>query len=90
MSETKKLNEKELDVIVAGDGHITETGTVGLDAIIRSGPGFEYPEVLSVVNGTWVNTTGEVHRADGRTWYCVNVPCYGWIAGSIIGMPDRY
>jgi hypothetical protein len=47
----------------------------------------QYPQVGSFTNGTQVNTTGNYsyNSMDGRTWYEINYPMYGWMAGSLLG-----
>ena len=52
---------------------------------IRSGPGLKYDVETRVYNGEHVNTTGRTKEANGYTWYEIDSPDYGWIAGSVIG-----
>ena len=89
MSDFKKLDAQELENVSGGEGRTINTGS-SVTAIVRSGPGFGYGQIGSLTNGTYVNTTGLCQRADGRTWYQINVPYSGWVAGSLIGLPDRY
>ena len=88
--ELKKINNQELEVVTGGEGRIVNTGKTDLDAVIRSGAGFANPQIMSVTNGTWVNTTGYSIQADGRTWWQIKAPVNGWLAGGMIGLPDRY
>ena len=60
---------------------------MALDAVVRSGPGLQYTQIGSLKNESEVNTTGNssYNSIDGRTWYEINYPMYGWMAGSLLG-----
>lgn len=47
----------------------------------------QYGQIGSLKNNTQVNTTGNVsyNPQDGRTWYEINYPMFGWMAGSLLG-----
>ena len=85
MSEKKLLNSDELNV--SGGANVQVNTHTPQDAVVRSDPGTQYPEAGSLVNGTQVNTTGNTsyNALDGRTWYEINYPMYGWMAGSLLG-----
>ncbi|MBO7710220.1 MAG: Blp family class II bacteriocin [Lachnospiraceae bacterium] len=89
MTDMKKMNEQELENVTGGESRIVNTGK-NIEAVVRSGAGFGFPQIFAIKNGNFVNTTGRSVRADGRTWYEVNAPVYGWMAGSLIGLADRY
>ena len=57
MTEMKKINEMELENVAGGDRRIVNTG-MKLDAVVRSGAGFKFPQIFSVKNGNAVITTG--------------------------------
>ena len=84
-----KMNEQELENVSGGEFRVVNTGR-NIEAVIRSGAGFNYPQIFAVKNGNAVNTTGRCVRADGRTWYELTAPVYGWMAGAMIGLADRY
>ena len=89
MAEFNKLNDQDLENVTGGDARTVNTGSK-LDAVVRAGAGTNFPQVASLKNGTIVYATGNNARAGGRTWYEVSAPVYGWIAGGILGLPDRY
>ena len=80
----KALNLDELENATGGE--LVNTGS-SQNAVVRSGPGKGFPQIGSLKNGTRVVTTGESvdNFDDGRTWYEISSPLYGWIAGSLIG-----
>ena len=86
MTEKKNLTGKELDGISGGVMRTVNTG-MAMDAVVRSGPGMQYGQIGSLKNQTQVNTTGNTsyNSMDGRTWYEINYPMYGWMAGSLLG-----
>ena len=47
----------------------------------------QYGQIASLKNHTEVNTTGysSYNQLDGKTWYEINYPVYGWMAGSLLG-----
>ena len=89
MTDMMKMNEQELENVTGGENRIVNTG-MNVEAVVRSGAGFGFPQIFAVKNGCCVNTTGRSVRADGRTWYELNAPVYGWMAGGMIGLADRY
>ncbi len=85
MAEKKSLSESELNNVSGGVNRTVNTN-MALNAPVRQGPGFNYPEIASLENGTQANTTGNVSMsADGVTWYEINYPVYGWMKGSLLG-----
>ncbi len=86
MAEKKSLNEAELNDVSGGVSRTVNTN-MAMDAVVRSGPGFNYPQVASLKNGTQVNTTGNTssNGMDGKVWYEINYPVYGWMAGTLLG-----
>lgn len=86
MTEKKNLTGKELDDISGGATRTVNTG-MSVDAVVRGGPGMQYGQIGSLKNQTQVNTTGNTsyNPMDGRTWYEINYPMYGWMAGSLLG-----
>jgi hypothetical protein len=88
MSDKKVLKSDELNGVTGGVSRIVGTGTKQpMDADVRSGPGVTYPQIGSLRNGTSVNTTGNAsyNPQDGRTWYEINYPMYGWMWGTLLG-----
>ncbi len=85
---TDKINLKE-DELQNVSGGVTRTVDTKqpVDAVVRSGPGFEYPQIASLKSGTQVNTTGTVsmNSYDGKTWYEINYPFYGWMSAELLG-----
>lgn len=86
MSEKKALSSEDMNGVSGGVTRIVDTKRA-MDAVVRSGPGTQYPQIASLKNGTQVNTTGNMsyNQIDGRTWYEINYPMYGWMAGSLLG-----
>ncbi len=85
MADKKNLNERELND-VSGGVYRTVNTNMSLNAVVRSGPGFNYAEVGSLVNGTQANTTGNIAQSpDGTVWYEINYPMYGWMKGTLLG-----
>ncbi len=85
MAEKKSLNENEMNNVSGGVYRTVNTNMV-LKAVVRQGPGFNYPEIASLENGTQANTTGNVSMSgDGVTWYEINYPVYGWMKGTLLG-----
>ncbi len=85
MSEKMNLNESELNN-VSGGVYRTVNTNMNLDAVVRSGPGFNYSQVASLKNGTQANTTGNIAQSpDGTVWYEINYPFYGWMKGTLLG-----
>jgi uncharacterized protein YraI len=84
--DKKALNPEGLNNVSGGVMRTVDT-KMALDAVVRGGPGMQYPQVGSFTNGTQVNTTGNYsyNSMDGRTWYEINYPMYGWMAGSLLG-----
>ncbi len=80
------LNEDELQNVSGGVTRTVDTKQP-VDAVVRSGPGLNYPQTASLKSGTQVNTTGNtsVNGYDGRTWYEINYPLYGWMSGELLG-----
>ncbi len=86
MAGKNMLNEDELQNVSGGASRTVNTGTTQ-PAVVRSGAGTNFSQIASLPSGTQVNTTGNVasNGMDGRTWFEINYPVYGWIAGSLIG-----
>ncbi len=86
MEDKKTLSNEEMNGVSGGVSRIVDTKTP-MDAVVRGGPGLGYPQVGSLINGTQVNTTGNssYNPQDGRTWFEINYPMYGWMAGSLLG-----
>ena len=86
MEEKKALNNEEMNGVSGGVYRTVDTRKP-MDAVVRSGPGMSYQQIASLKNGTQVNTTGNnsYNPQDGRTWYEINYPMYGWMAGSLLG-----
>ena len=87
MEEKKVLNSEELNGVSGGVMRTVDTRRPGVDAVVRSGPGMTYGQVGSIVSHTQVNVTGNssFNQMDGRTWFEINYPIYGWMAGSLLG-----
>ena len=84
MSEKKLLNSDELNV--SGGANVQVNTHTPQDAVVRSGPGISYPQIGSLPNYTWVNTTGNTsyNSEDGRSWTQINVPYFGWVASTLL------
>ena len=84
--DKKNLSSEEMGGVSGGVMRTVDTKRP-VDAVVRSGPGIQYGQIGSLVNGTQVNTTGNTsyNAMDGRTWYEINYPIYGWMAGSLLG-----
>ena len=86
MEDKKVLNSAEMDGVSGGVMRTVQTN-MPVDAVVRSGPGMQHSQIGSLKNNTQVNTTGNsaYNPMDGRTWYEINYPIYGWMAGSLLG-----
>ncbi len=85
MEGKKAMDENELSKVTGGVYRTVNTN-MNLDAVVRSGPGFNYSQVASLKNGTQANTTGNLAQSpDGTVWYEINYPFYGWMKGSLLG-----
>ncbi len=85
MADKKVLNEDEMQQ-ASGGVYRTVNTNMAMDAVVRSGPGFNYAQIGSLKNGTQANTTGNVSmNRDGETWYEINYPMYGWMKGNLLG-----
>ncbi len=86
MKDKFLMNEEELEN-VSGGAYRTVNNGQSLDAIVRSGPDLNYPQIGSLKDGTQVNTTGTVacNGLDGIFWYEINYPIYGWMKGEYLG-----
>ena len=84
--DKKSLNPEDLNNVSGGAMRTVNTG-MAIDAVVRGGPGMQYGQIGSLKNNTQVNTTGNssYNPQDGRTWYEINYPMYGWMAGSLLG-----
>ncbi len=84
-----KLNPEELENVSGGKMRTVNTQT-GIDAVVRGGPGMEYGQIGSLEDQTQVNTTGykRYNPMDRRTWYEIDYPMYGWMAGRLLGYYD--
>ncbi len=80
------MREEELDTVSGGMWRTVDTKQP-MDAVVRSGPGRNYPQIGSLQSGTQANTTGNVavNGYDGITWHEINYPMYGWMEGNILG-----
>ena len=89
MTEMNKINVEALENIAGGEWRQVNTRTVQ-NGVLRCGPGTSYERITSYPNGTWVTTTGNVRKndVDGRTWYELCSPDYGWMAGRILDLPE--
>ncbi len=86
MAGKSMLNENELQNVSGGASRTINTGTTQ-PGVVRSGAGLNFSQIASLPSGTQVNTTGNVgsNGMDGITWFEINYPVCGWIAGSLIG-----
>lgn len=85
-----QLTDEELDHINGGAVRYVYNSAIS-SSVVRSGPGITYGQIGSLNNGVKVHTTGMTHYnpQDGRTWYEIDFPLYGWIAGSLLGYQDH-
>ena len=88
MADMNKINVNDLENVAGGEKRQVNTKTTQ-NGVLRAGPGTSFERVTSYPNGTWVTTTGNVskNREDGRTWYELCSPDYGWMAGRILDLP---
>ena len=89
MTDMNKMNVEALENVAGGEWRQVNTRTVQ-NGVLRCGPGTSYERITSYPNGTWVTTTGrsKYNPDDGRTWYELDSPDYGWTAGRIVGLPE--
>ena len=87
--EEKKANMQELSMDemdkVSGGGTLTVQGN---GATVRNGPGKGYASNGKLTAGTQVNFTGTLSYNDkeGRTYYMIDSPLYGWVLGKDLGL----
>ena len=84
MENTKELNMKEMEQVTGGSSRTIQTGK----AVVRGGPGLEFHSKGTLSKGTVVNFSGTVsyNNNDGRTWYLINAPIYGWVTKNDLGI----
>ena len=87
MTDMKKINDQELENVAGGESRVVNTGR-NIEAVVRSGAGFGFPQISAIKNGNAVMTTGRSVHADGRTWYEICAPVSGWMAGGMLGLQD--
>ena len=87
MTDIKKINDQELENVAGGESRTVNTG-MKIEAVVRSGAGFSFPQISAIKNGNTVITTGKSVHAAGRTWYEISAPVKGWMAGGLIGLQD--
>ena len=83
MAEMISLSLEEMENVSGGITGIVRCKT----AVVRSGPGLNYPMVAMLNSGVAVNYTGSgtINQEDGTIWYMINRPTRGWINGEDIG-----
>ena len=81
------LTDDELERVNGGAKRTVSTEFIGVSGVVCAGPGLEYGQIGSVDDGDIVVTTGyDIRNAvDGKTWYEIKEPIYGWVAGGLIG-----
>lgn len=82
------LTDDELERVNGGAIRPVDTGLFKcVRGVVRAGPGLEYGQIGSIDHGDYVVTTGNDIRnaVDGKTWYEIKEPIYGWVAGELIG-----
>ena len=89
MADMNKINVNDLENVAGGEKRQVNTKTTQ-NGVLRAGPGTSFDRITSYPNGTWVTTTGRSQHndADGRTWYEIDSPDHGWMAGRILGLPE--
>ncbi len=82
MEEMKPLGLNDLEKASGGNAKTIQTAM----AKVHSGPGKNYSLAGKLDNGTVVNFTGTVSYNDeeGRSWYQIDSPLYGWVLGGDI------
>ena len=91
--DIRELKMEEMDQVVGGVNRTVNTGTDD-KAAIRKGPGKEYGQITSIVNGTVVNTIGDPVFDEASQRHFIQIEFYdrngnfrsGWIATSLVGM----
>ena len=80
----RELNLEEMDKVSGGANKTVMNGS----ATVRSGAGSNYPVTRILGRNTVVNFTGTVDYNDqeGRSWYQISSPVFGWVLGHEIGI----
>ena len=84
MENKTPLSLDEMEKVSGGSQKTIHTR----NAIVRIGPGSEYNQTGTLSQGTVVNFTGTVdyNNNDGKTWYLINSPMYGWVTKQDLGV----
>ncbi len=84
--KAKRLDNSDMEKVSGGLTRNVATGA-DVDGIVRSGPGMEYGEIGLVANHSEVRTTGNImyNERDGKNWYEIDYPVFGWMAGDLLG-----
>ena len=80
----RELNLEEMNKVSGGVQKTVVTGS----AMVRSGPGTNYPPCRKLGYNTVVNFTGTViyNEQEHKRWYKINSPVTGWVLGREIGI----
>ena len=84
MESMNKLSMEDLEKVTGGASKTIQTGK----AVVRGGPGLEFHSNGTLSRGTVVNFSGTVsyNNNDGKTWYLINAPIYGWVTKNDLGV----
>ena len=84
MDNMKELSMEELDKVSGGSQKVIRSRT----ATVYGGPGRQYAVNGKLGSGTVVNFGGTVsyNEQDGKTWYLINSPIYGWVTKQDLGL----
>lgn len=84
MDNMKELSMEELDKVSGGSQKTIRSRT----AVVYGGPGRQYAVNGKLESGTVVNFGGTVsyNEQDGKTWYLINSPVYGWVTKQDLGL----
>ena len=82
--DNRELNAEEMEKVTGGSQKTIQTK----NAVVRLGPGKNYPEKMKLSQGTTVNFTGTVsyNDQDGESWYMISSPTEGWVTKSSLGV----
>ena len=95
MEKNNELNLEQMEAVTGGVWHTVNTGKPGVNAAVRLGPSTGTSQVMSLPNGTRVNTVSDDLIYDpvaGRNFVKVKyfdkngVEKEGYIASSILGL----